>query len=328
MTSKVVVHKVSGETLLFTNRFTNVYNVTKDIFNEIVSWGNDIVHTNSGEVDLVSKRLDLYNKTDKSISFSDFSNILKTIYIHFTNKKNPGNVYGPEFARPSTKVENDISHIDYNKLNTFIEYFIKTGLHDYSLLSFGCIETDKAGKNVDTVGQPIRMLIKKLHVMGYKFNTSGITTNEMKCVVSNVSSMLKSWKECNKSAYDNYHKEIKEIEHEMNKFSDEEKCSISDFITFCTSPIDISNPEICVIKNVNTRLGGHLKDCVIPSLKEGKLPKDLFYLNKRQEKCAYSLHTSFYTYLQNNPKLWQDNDCLILKSIYILEMVMSHEHHK
>lgn len=324
--NKVISLKMTAdETTIeqFNGVFQNVFDATRILFNEIICWGKDTVYTYDGEekvVDLIAKRKELYELTDKSISQENFDTLLFVLFNYFIACGNNGRDLATSiFGTPRTK-----------------EVITDTDFYELKKSAKLLTDDKKRSKELETLKKKINQVYLKigntLTKIGFKnrepfinFITFDETYSDEKySVIANVHRMLTGWIKCDKMAYKKYHEEKTKIAHAKNEFDDGQVKLIEDFVEFCLSPVDPTNKHSCVIKSFDSRIHNHLKHCLIPALQSGmERPKKGFFRNYKEEKIPYSLHPSFYKYLQNNPDLWECKDPFILKSIFLLEMEMS-----
>ena len=315
--NKVIVLKATPMNLeastKFTKSFKETFKATQQLFNEVVCWGLDSVYTKDSIIsdtegnktfihkDLTAARKALYDATDKSVTYDQFSKMLKVMYLAIIKSKqarNVRNILVPSDFDVTTQNE-DFQYID-GLLNKW--------------------DNDVAFKDPNRIFIKIINTLKNIGFFDRSPFNLEIAPGEKYSVVGNVHRMLTSWVACDKTRNDSYKAEESEIEKAYAEIDSTNVNTIKNFFEYCTK----NN----IIKHFDPRVHAYLRDCVIPSLVSGKdTLVEHFFLDKDNNKIEFSLHDGFYSFLKENPSLWNTKEPIILAKIHILEMMMSHAAH-
>lgn len=301
--NKVITLKViKSSNNNFEENFNNVFLSTKEFFNDVVCWGKDSVYTKDGKIDLTKNRQDLYEKTDKSLTYEQFSKMIAYLYeviiggqnraictSLFSKTKIDKTITGEEFlamtlpsCKKKTKNEDKEKKKEENKKKTELMYLVANTLRKSGFFN------------------------------RFPFNSQLITPPERYSVLANTSRMLISWIECDKKTFETYEEEEKYLAKELKDIQE----PIKKFYNFCV--------ENSIVKHFDEKMKRYLQDCVIPSLKSGVPIEKHFYYGSEGKKIGYSLSNSLYLYLKENKDLWD----IIVEKLHVLEKIAEHDKHK
>ena len=313
--NRVIVLKLTGpQSKPFEAHFLRSFNATRLLFNEVACWGHDTITTRTSAIDpvtgapvfaeteLVSQRKLIYEATDKSITFENFSKALKLIYTALVSTKQGRGMVSVIIGEPQSK--DLMAPKDWTTVDT--------------LLSENALS-----KKINEEEGLLYRISNTLKAMGFRNRQpylADLSAGERYSVVENVHRMLTSWIAVSNLTIENYDNEEQEI---ANLYSNIDKAVLAPTQKFLDACLTKQ-----IIKHFDARVHSYLKHCVIPALQAGEEITNHFFLGKKEEKIQYSLHTDFVDLLKASPELWQGEDPSILKTIHVLEALMSHESHR
>lgn len=284
----------------FETAFQNAFEFTRFLFNEIPCWGLDAVYVRDMSQpspplkDLVAQRRALYDATDRSVSFGDFSAMLKVLYrvvLEASSRSALPLIIGHS---KDTEVLADMAEV-------------------HGLLA-------------NWVAAPPTNILKKignkLTAMGFRnrFPRLELSAGERCSVMANVSRMLTSWDTCNKRTQEAYAAEIVEIDRCVALIPPQIRAGMMGLFDICLADD--------IVHHFDPRVTAYTRDCIIPALVAGEPPEKHFYLRQRDErKIAYSLAPGYFNYLRGCPMLWNGADPEMLKHLYVLELIIDHRRH-
>lgn len=286
------------------------FNVYSKLFNEIVCWGNDSVFSKDSVTkntdgsfnfipkDVSAQRKQIYELTDKSISYDKFSKLLNLMSVAFVDAKMArglvsniiGNAQSPDVVEPT----------DWAVIDSLLQKFDRDVVKNTKIIT-------KIGNTLKSIGFRNR-----------EPYTTDLSPGERYSVIGNIHRAYTSWVECDKERTETYKAEELEIEKSFSALDTSVTTSLRTVLTECL--------EKKYINHFDPRVHAYLRDCVIPALKDKKEITDHFYLAKN-EKITFSLHQGFIDLIKNTPILWKDEKPVILETIHILEKMMTHEKH-
>jgi hypothetical protein len=302
---KVVEFKLGGVGYNFHSEFLQSFNVFRDLFNEIVHWGNNTILVKDGlnnkEIDCQKERRRLYEKhTDRSISFDNFELCLQFLYDNLLSEKGGRAVVAPIFGT----VRN------INKIDPIIDFSVFSQLNGL----------DKPEKKQlrNKLFKSVSATLKKIGFLDRFPFQNDVVSAVRYSIISNIN--YKSWQNRDTNTKTSYEKEEQEIIEHYNEIDDSYVGELKNFFDYCLSEN--------IIHHFDNRARSYMKDCLLPSLKKGEkeCPKG-FRLNGKGNKCRYSLDEKFYNYLQKNPILWEGEEIIAEKYWFILELIMIHKKH-
>lgn len=313
--NRVVAMKIRKNNSLL-NDFEKHSQAVAFLMNDIICWGVDSVYDKTQftedegkkhyhPINLIDIRKERYEKTDKSVSYNQFNNMLKLMFNYFVKSKQGRGSVSVILGKPRT---NDMN-VDHKKVEDFLNEFNR----------------EKDGNVIKEINNSsiLYKVSNKLKDMGFRKGgvyDMRLPSHEKYSVVENVHRMITSWIECNKSAKQEYKQEDLEIDNAISKVDNKVKKELENFFNFCI--------QHNIVKHFDERVHHYLRDCIIPALKSGKENiDDHFYIFRETEKRSYSLNEDFFNYLKNHPVLWEKEDTL-LTNIHILEKMIRHDSHQ
>lgn len=286
------------------------FKVYKELFNEFVCWGNDSVYSKDSikketdgteifvAIELEAKRKELYEYTDKSISYDSFKNMLKLLSIAFADSKQSRGMVSTMIG--SSLETACVENSDFKIIDELVNKYNRDTVKNTKIIT-------KIGNTLKKIGFRNRS----------PFNLP-LSPGERYSVIGNVHRAYTSWVECDKERGSTYEAEIVEIDEAFKKITPSIAKDLKEFLEKCISQKWISH--------FDPRVHAYLRDCVVPALNSGKEITNHFYIHK-ETKIDFSLHTDFIQELKSRPALWKDESPAILETIHILEMMMTHEKH-
>ena len=308
--NRVIVLKVTPtEAGAFAAPFNLCFQATRSLFNEVACWGMDTVTRRDFnpagaplfiETNLITERKAIYNKTDKSITFDDFSKLLKVLYNAFITSSEGRGLNSAILG--DIKVKDTLTSQDWLNISMLVS----------TDAPFGKINENKG---------LLYRVSNTLKAIGFRnrepYNLQ-LAAGERYSVTANVHRMLTSWRENNTRTIENYATEVENINNRYLEIDPEILPTLKMFFDECLHKSFISH--------FDPRVRLYLKDCVIPALKGGTEITEHFFIEPKDgNHIQYSLHPDFIELLKSSPVLWQGEDPYILKSVHILEALMTHE---
>ena len=218
--NKVITLKViKSSNNNFEENFNNVFLSTKEFFNDVVCWGKDFVYTKDGKIDLTKNRQELYEKTDKSLTYEQFSKMIAYLYEVIIGGQNRA-ICTSLFAK--TKMDKTITGEEFLKM-TLPSCKKKTKNEDKEK------KKEENKKKTELMYLVANTLRKSGFFNRFPFNSQLITPPERYSVLANTSRMLISWIECDKKTFETYEEEEKYLAKELKDIQE----PIKKFYNFC-----------------------------------------------------------------------------------------------
>jgi IS605 OrfB family transposase len=305
----------------FWDRYERCFKTYHALYNEVPCWGLDWVEQKTQNqtsrelgcerVDLTAQRKALYERTDRTISYEQFSNCLKALWLGLLNCQQGNHMYTKLFEGA---IQTDqMTAEDWAVLT---EYVADPKSHNSQFL----FRVSNTLKHIGFFSRP-------------PF-TATLFAPERKAITKDVMSDLKSWIEMKRMTEESYAAEEVQIQQMKAEVPVRIRQSLLRFFDTCIG--------LNLIGHFDERVHHYLRDCIIPALQQRTIPTEHFYLKSNrkdvgQKHIDFSLDIKFYELLAEMPELWNtletsEDDLipkpLILKHLHLLEAIMSHRAHR
>jgi IS605 OrfB family transposase len=250
------------------DRHKIVLSVQKDLLSEIISYGNDSVYYEDQEIDLTQKREDLYELTNKSITFERFEKLLKVVYkaVILGGSNSPRTLFSLFLSLPS---ETAICPFD-NETNALLN------------------RIDEVTSYAD-LKDIIKATKKEFVDIGFfRYHNLDLKAGEKFTIMANVCATIKSWIFQDQTCIETYQMEEDQIQEKMPEFQ-----QYLPFMDHCI--------ENNYTKTFNHKVGSHIIDCLLPAIRDNQEPSSLFWRTSRGKQHRFSLHEGVKKFLKENP---------------------------
>lgn len=308
--NKVVNMKITPvleSRLTLDDAFDRCVQVTAFLFNEVVCWGLDTVSVKTKpktytEIDLVAKRRELYDNTDRSVTFGEFSAMLKALYAVMADHKAGG-------SRTATALV----------LGQSRETDVITDMGEVHALLSGSVLPAQA----PTIR---RKIANTLTAMGFRSRLPAVqlSAGERYSVMANVCRMLETWRVCDARTRTEYAAESAEIQRRMAAVPDDMRAALQGLFDLCVSDN--------IVHHFDRRVVYYTEDCLVPALQSGVAPDKHFFYDRigkarSKSKRSYTLDMRYFEYLRACPVLWQGPTARVVEQLDMLELIMDHSKH-